>query len=168
MNAPDRSALAADMLALGTNARAAARALREASAETKNTVLLAAAKAIRAHADDILAANAQDMQAATALTPALRDRLMLDAARVEAMAKGVADVAALPDPVGRELARWSRPNGLDIARVARDMLGGNGISDEYGVIRHVVNLEVVNTYEGTHDIHALILGRAQTGIQAFS
>ncbi|TBO34326.1 acyl-CoA dehydrogenase [Aquabacterium lacunae] len=57
---------------------------------------------------------------------------------------------------------------LDIARVARDMHGGNGISDEYGVIRHVVNLEVVNTYEGTHDIHALILGRAQTGIQAFS
>ena len=57
---------------------------------------------------------------------------------------------------------------LDIARVARDMHGGNGISDEYGVIRHLVNLEVVNTYEGTHDVHALILGRAQTGIQAFS
>ena len=56
---------------------------------------------------------------------------------------------------------------LDIARVARDMHGGNGISDEYGVIRHVVNLEVVNTYEGTHDVHALILGRAQTGLQAF-
>jgi glutaryl-CoA dehydrogenase len=57
---------------------------------------------------------------------------------------------------------------LEIARMARDMLGGNGISDEFGVIRHLVNLEVVNTYEGTHDIHALILGRAQTGIQAFS
>lgn len=57
---------------------------------------------------------------------------------------------------------------LDIARVARDMHGGNGISDEYHVIRHVMNLEAVNTYEGTHDIHALILGRAQTGIQAFS
>ncbi|MEP6784600.1 MAG: acyl-CoA dehydrogenase [Sphingomonadales bacterium] len=56
---------------------------------------------------------------------------------------------------------------LDIARVARDMHGGNGISDEYGVIRHVMNLEAVNTYEGTHDVHALILGRAQTGIQAF-
>ena len=56
---------------------------------------------------------------------------------------------------------------LEIARVARDMLGGNGISDEFGVMRHMVNLEVVNTYEGTHDIHALILGRAQTGIQAF-
>src|SRR6185437_735484 len=57
---------------------------------------------------------------------------------------------------------------LEIARTARDMLGGNGISDEYPVIRHVLNLEAVNTYEGTHDVHALILGRAQTGIQAFS
>ena len=57
---------------------------------------------------------------------------------------------------------------LDIARLSRDMHGGNGISDEYGVIRHLVNLETVNTYEGTHDIHALILGRAQTGLQAFS
>ena len=56
---------------------------------------------------------------------------------------------------------------LDIARVARDMHGANGISDEYGVIRHVLNLESVNTYEGTHDVHALVLGRAQTGIQAF-
>ena len=56
---------------------------------------------------------------------------------------------------------------LDIARVSRDMHGGNGISDEFGVIRHMVNLETVNTYEGTHDVHALILGRAQTDIQAF-
>ncbi len=56
---------------------------------------------------------------------------------------------------------------LDIARTARDMLGGNGICDDYGVIRHLVNLEVVNTYEGTHDVHALILGRAQTGLAAF-
>jgi glutaryl-CoA dehydrogenase len=66
------------------------------------------------------------------------------------------------------MKRNSCGKALDIARVARDMLGGNGISDEYGIIRHMVNLEVVNTYEGTHDIHALILGRAQTGIQAFS
>ena len=57
---------------------------------------------------------------------------------------------------------------LDVARHARDMHGGNGISDEYHVIRHVMNLETVNTYEGTHDIHALILGRAQTGLQAFT
>jgi glutaryl-CoA dehydrogenase len=65
------------------------------------------------------------------------------------------------------LKRNSCGKALEIARTARDMLGGNGISDEFGVIRHVVNLEVVNTYEGTHDIHALILGRAQTGIAAF-
>ncbi|MDP3032768.1 MAG: acyl-CoA dehydrogenase [Rhodocyclaceae bacterium] len=65
------------------------------------------------------------------------------------------------------LKRNSCGKALAIAREARDMLGGNGISDEFGVIRHLVNLEVVNTYEGTHDIHALILGRAQTGIAAF-
>ncbi len=65
------------------------------------------------------------------------------------------------------LKRNSCGKALEIARTARDMLGGNGISDEYGVMRHMVNLEVVNTYEGTHDIHALILGRAQTGIAAF-
>ncbi len=66
------------------------------------------------------------------------------------------------------IKRNSCGKALDIARVARDMHGGNGVSDEYHVIRHVMNLEAVNTYEGTHDIHALILGRAQTGIQAFS
>ncbi len=66
------------------------------------------------------------------------------------------------------LKRNSSGKALEIARMARDMLGGNGISDEYGVARHLVNLEVVNTYEGTHDVHALILGRAQTGIAAFS
>lgn len=63
--------------------------------------------------------------------------------------------------------RNSCGKSLEIARVARDMLGGNGIADEYHIMRHVMNLESVNTYEGTHDIHALILGRAQTGIQAF-
>jgi len=66
------------------------------------------------------------------------------------------------------LKRNSCGKALDIARAARDMLGGNGISDEFGVARHLVNLEVVNTYEGTHDVHALILGRAMTGIAAFA
>ncbi|HEX6980020.1 MAG TPA: acyl-CoA dehydrogenase [Alphaproteobacteria bacterium] len=66
------------------------------------------------------------------------------------------------------IKRNSCGKALDIARMARDMHGGNGIVDEYHVIRHVLNLETVNTYEGTHDIHALILGRAQTGIQAFT
>lgn len=65
------------------------------------------------------------------------------------------------------IKRNNAGKALDIARVARDMHGGNGVSDEYGVIRHMVNLESVNTYEGTHDVHALILGRAQTDIQAF-
>ena len=73
---------------------------------------------------------------------------------------------ASPEAVSM-LKRNSCGKALDIARVARDMHGGNGISDEYHVIRHVMNLEAVNTYEGTHDIHALILGRAQTGIAAF-
>lgn len=66
------------------------------------------------------------------------------------------------------LKRNSCGKALDIARMARDMMGGNGITDEFGVMRHLVNLEVVNTYEGTHDVHALILGRAQTGIPAFA
>jgi len=66
------------------------------------------------------------------------------------------------------IKRNSCRKSIEIARVARDMLGGNGISDEYHIIRHVMNLEAVNTYEGTNSIHALILGRAITGIQAFS
>ena len=74
---------------------------------------------------------------------------------------------AAPEAISM-LKRNNCGKALDIARIARDMLGGNGIADEYHVIRHMNNLEAVNTYEGTHDIHALILGRAQTGIQAFS
>jgi glutaryl-CoA dehydrogenase len=66
------------------------------------------------------------------------------------------------------IKRNSCGKSLDIARIARDMHGGNGIADEFHVIRHVMNLEAVNTYEGTHDVHALILGRAQTGLQAFA
>lgn len=77
------------------------------------------------------------------------------------------DALATPEMISL-IKRNSCGKALDIARVARDMHGGNGISDEYHVIRHVMNLEAVNTYEGTHDIHALILGRAQTGIQAFT
>jgi len=74
--------------------------------------------------------------------------------------------AAAPEMISL-IKRNNFGKALDIARVARDMHGGNGISDEYHVIRHVMNLEAVNTYEGTHDVHALILGRAQTGIAAF-
>src|SRR5690349_23518394 len=108
------------MLALGRSAKGAARTMRDASTETKNKALRAAAATIRSRANEIGAANAKDLSAATSsgLTPALRDRLMLDTKRIEAMAKGVEDVAQLPDPVGRELARWTMPNGLDIARIA--------------------------------------------------
>lgn len=77
------------------------------------------------------------------------------------------DNDALPVEAISMIKRNSCGKALDIARMARDMHGGNGISDEFHVIRHVMNLEAVNTYEGTHDIHALILGRAQTGLQAF-
>jgi len=78
------------------------------------------------------------------------------------------DAGKMPPESISLMKRNNCGKALDIARVARDIHGGNGISDEYHVIRHVMNLEAVNTYEGTHDIHALILGRAQTGIQAFS
>ena len=78
------------------------------------------------------------------------------------------DADNLPIEVISLMKRNNCGKALDIARMARDMHGGNGISDEFHVIRHVMNLETVNTYEGTHDIHALILGRAQTGLQAFT
>ncbi len=78
------------------------------------------------------------------------------------------DATNCPVELVSMMKRNNSGKALDIARVARDMHGGNGVSDEFHVIRHMMNLEAVNTYEGTHDIHALILGRAQTGLQAFS
>jgi len=113
-------ALAAEMMTIGAAAREAARAMREASDDTKTKALRVAAAAIRSRAAEILAANKADLEAAKAANiPAnMIDRLALNDARIEAMAQGIEVVAALPDPVGRELARWSRPNGLDIARVA--------------------------------------------------
>ncbi len=113
-------ALAAEMVAIGAAARDAARAMREASGETKTKALKVAAAAIRRRAAEIMTANQGDIEAAKAANmPAnMIDRLALNDARIEAMAAGVEIVAALPDPVGRELARWSRPNGLDIARVS--------------------------------------------------
>jgi glutamate-5-semialdehyde dehydrogenase len=112
--------LAAEMMALGEAARGAARAMREADDAAKTKALRAAAAAIRTRKNEILAANAKDMEAAKAagMAAAMLDRLSLNDARIEAMAKGVEEVAAQPDPNGRELARWARPNGLDIARVA--------------------------------------------------
>jgi glutamate-5-semialdehyde dehydrogenase len=121
MTLHDKSdALTAEMMAIGAAARDAARAARGASDAVKTKALREAAKAIRAHASDILAANAKDLEAARAagMAMSLQDRLALNPARIEAMAKGVEDVASQADPNGRELARWTRPNGLDIARVA--------------------------------------------------
>ncbi|MDB5510159.1 MAG: glutamate-5-semialdehyde dehydrogenase [Hyphomicrobiales bacterium] len=108
------------MLDLGARARRAARAVALAPTEVKNKALTEAAAAIRARRDEILAANAQDMVSAKAAgaTAALLDRLLLDAGRVDAMARGLDEIAALPDPVGRVLEVFDRPNGLKIERVA--------------------------------------------------
>ena len=108
-------------------------------------------------ANQLIQKKLADMQ--TEITIALQSCLRLGRMKDEGIA--APEITSI-------MKRNSCGKSLDVARLARDMHGGNGISDEYGVIRHMLNLEVVNTYEGTHDIHALILGRAQTGIQAFS
>jgi glutamate-5-semialdehyde dehydrogenase len=110
----------AAMRAIGAKAREAARALANAPAQAKTSALIAAAGALRRSGAEILAANARDLAAAKAkgVAPAFLDRLLLDDARIEAMAKGLEEVAALPDPVGRVLAHFERPNGLLIERVA--------------------------------------------------
>ena len=111
--------LQATMAAMGEAARAGARALRLASAQQRTAALQAMAKAIREDADKILTANARDLDKAKAngLSGPMLDRLMLDAARLEAVAVGVETVAAIPDPLGVATSRWTRPNGLDISRV---------------------------------------------------
>ena len=108
-------------------------------------------------ANQLIQKKLADMQTdiALGLSGALRVGRLIDEGRM------------LPDAISM-LKRNNCGKALDIARVSRDMHGANGVSDEYHVIRHVMNLEAVNTYEGTHDVHALILGRAQTGIQAFT
>lgn len=108
------------MTDMAAKAKLGAEALRLATPETRTKAILEAAKSIRRREAQILAANQQDQQFARdkGLTDAMIERLILNPARVEAMAKGLEEVAELPDPVGRELARWTRPNGLDIARVS--------------------------------------------------
>jgi glutamate-5-semialdehyde dehydrogenase len=120
--------LHAAMQRLGRDARTAARALARADAGAKTKALIAAATAIRTDAEAIVVANARDIAAAkgAGATPAFLDRLMLNAARVEAMARGIEDVAALKDPVGDVIADWTRPNGLRITRV-RVPLGVIGV-----------------------------------------
>lgn len=124
----DKRGVAAVMAAMGTRARAAAEVLARTPTKQKDAGLLCAAMVIRANVDDILKANATDMEAARAkgITGAMLDRLMLDESRVEAMAKGIEAIAALPDPVGTKIAEWDRPNGLHIERV-RTPLGVIGI-----------------------------------------
>lgn len=102
-------------------ARAATSALAAAPRAVKDQALLLAAAALREREAQIIAANAEDIAAAPGLSPAFRDRLLLNAARIEAMAKGLEEVAALPDPVGRVLAEWQRPNGLRFQRVAQPL-----------------------------------------------
>ena len=108
------------MQAIGRGARSAAQVLAGASAEQKNRALRAAATLVRDARETIVAANAADMRDATLkqLSPALLDRLRLDAGRVEAMAQGLEAIAQLPDPIGKRLAQWSRPNGMRIERVS--------------------------------------------------
>jgi glutamate-5-semialdehyde dehydrogenase len=112
--------IAAEMNAMGAAARDAARLLRESTNEQRNNALHAAAANLQKRAAEIVEENAADVQAATAcgVSSAMLDRLKVTADAVRAMARGLEEIAAFPDPVGRELARWRRPNGLDIARVS--------------------------------------------------
>src|SRR5262245_29248375 len=126
---PAATQSAADLMAsLGGQARAAARELAQASTQAKNSALLAAAGELRTQTPAIMAANERDMAAATAAgrQGSFLDRLALDPKRIEGIAKGLEDIAALPDPVGGVIAQWTRPNGLDISRV-RTPLGVIGI-----------------------------------------
>ena len=124
---PDTTdALHDQMIALGSKARAAAAALATVPGPSKDRALRAAAAAIRARAAEIKAANAEDMASARDLSGPMRERLMLDDKRIEAMAKGLEDIADFPDPIGGVLAEWTRPNGLRIQRV-RVPLGVVGI-----------------------------------------
>jgi glutamate-5-semialdehyde dehydrogenase len=119
-NEPSALDIAALMDRLGRDAAAAASVLALASTATKNAALAKIAVSLRARAPELLAANAKDLEAARAkgLSGAMLDRLALDAARIESMARGVEEIAALADPIGATVAQWTRPNGLDIARVS--------------------------------------------------
>ncbi|HTV88566.1 MAG TPA: gamma-glutamyl-phosphate reductase, partial [Stellaceae bacterium] len=121
LNRPAPTAdLAAMMAEIGRRAREAASCLALASAQTRAAALRAAAAAVRARAGAILAANAKDVAEAKAsgIAAALLDRLALDPKRLEAVAEGLEEIAVLPDPIGRVLAEWTRPNGLRISRIS--------------------------------------------------
>lgn len=168
--------LTASLAALGEAARDAARRLAVASAAAKNAALRAAASALRARTAAILAANARDMALARErdLSPAMRDRLALDEPRVAAMARGLETIAELADPVGAEIARWRRPNGLDIARV-RVPLGVIGViyesrpnvtADAGGLCLKAGNAVLLRS--GSESLHSAtaILGALHAGLTA--
>lgn len=115
----DKEEIRTAILAMGASARAAAHALAVLDASKKNEILRAMANALREHEEEILAANAQDIAAgeANGLSPAMLDRLRLDAARIDAIASGIEEVAELPDPVGEVLAEWERPNGIRFEQI---------------------------------------------------
>src|SRR5262249_51459621 len=117
---PLAQSIAGAMSELGRKAREAAAELALASSETKVAALHAAAKAVRGRQNEILAANAEDVSLAKSagIGAALLDRLALDPKRLESVAKGLEDIAAQPDPIGKVLTQWTRPNGLDISRVS--------------------------------------------------
>ncbi|HEY4136606.1 MAG TPA: glutamate-5-semialdehyde dehydrogenase [Alphaproteobacteria bacterium] len=159
---------------LGKAARDAARKLAQARRETKDKALFAAAAAIRARKAEILAANAEDMKAAGELSSAMLDRLELNDARVEGMAKGLEDMAALPDPVGATIAEWTRPNGLRISRV-RVPLGVIGViyesrpnvtADAAGLTLKSGNAVILRGGSESFRSSAVILAAIQEGLVA--
>ncbi|MBO0712927.1 MAG: glutamate-5-semialdehyde dehydrogenase [Acetobacteraceae bacterium] len=169
MSQPD---LTAEMTGIGRRAREAARPLALASADSKAAALAAAAAAVRVRSREILAANARDLAEADTqgISAALRDRLALDAKRVEAIARGLEAIAALPDPAGRILAAWTRPNGLAIERVAVP-LGVIGIiyesrpnvtADAGGLALKAGNAAILRGgKESYHSSHALVAALAE-------
>jgi len=171
----DVEAIRAQMETLAKAARDAAAVLATATSEAKNAALTAAAAAIRERAAEIQAANDEDMaKAPNDLKPSFRDRLKLDDARIEGMAKGLEEVADLPDPVGRELARWQRPNGLDIARVATP-LGVIGIiyesrpnvtADAGGLCLKAGNAAILRGGSESFNSSRAIAGCLQDGLRA--
>jgi glutamate-5-semialdehyde dehydrogenase len=179
MNTNARTKLSEEMLAIGQEAKAAARVLALAPAEQKNRALRAAAAALRAHTEIILETNASDRKAAEAAgrPGSFIDRLTLTEARVEAMARGLEEIAALPDPVGAVIAAWERPNGLKISRV-RVPLGVIGMiyesrpnvtADAGGLCLKSGNAAILRggseCFESNRAIHAcLVSGFVKTGL----
>ena len=172
----DTSDIAGDMEQLGRAARAAVHELAQATAAQKNAALQAAADALRARTPDLLAANALDIAAAEArqIAPSLLDRLKLDAGRIDTIAAGLEQIAALPDPVGEVLASWDRPNGLNISRV-RVPLGVIGIiyesrpnvtADAGGLCLKSGNAAILRGGSESFHSSGAILDCLQAGLQA--